>query len=71
MIESKTCYMNDGRHNFEMLNFVIEKTNKFVASVSKSKRKQYGQFFTSAATAKYMSELFDVDLNKCSWLNKK
>lgn len=64
MIESKTCYMNDGRHNFEMLNFVIEKTNKFVASVSKSKRKQYGQFFTSAATAKYMSELFDVDLNK-------
>ena len=30
-----------------MLNFVIENTNRFIASVSKSKRKQYGQFFTS------------------------
>lgn len=46
-----------------MLNFVIQNTNKFIASVPKSKRKQYGQFFTSKASAKFMAELFNVDLS--------
>ena len=46
-----------------MLDFVIDNTSKFIASVPKSKRKQYGQFFTSKALAKFMVELFDVDLS--------
>lgn len=35
-----------------------------MASVPKSKRKLYGQFFTNAATAKFMAALFDFDLSK-------
>ena len=49
--------------NITMLNFVIENTNRFIASVPKSQRKQYGQFFTSKASAKFMAELFNVDLS--------
>ncbi len=46
-----------------MLDFVIENTNTFISSVPKSMRKVYGQFFTSKATAKFMAEMFDVNLN--------
>ncbi len=46
-----------------MLDFVIENTNNFIASVPKSKRKEYGQFFTSKASARFMAEMFDVDLS--------
>ena len=35
-----------------------------MASVPKSKRKLYGQFFTNVATAKYMAALFDFNLSK-------
>lgn len=45
-----------------MLNFVIENTNNFIATVPKSQRKAYGQFFTSRASAQYMAEMFDIDL---------
>ena len=45
-----------------MLDFVIENTRKFISSVPKSKRKAYGQFFTSKASAKFMAEMFDIDL---------
>lgn len=35
-----------------------------MASVPKSKRKLYGQFFTNVTTAKFMAALFDFDLSK-------
>lgn len=35
-----------------------------MASVPKSTRKKYGQFFTNVATAKFMAALFDFDLSK-------
>lgn len=35
-----------------------------MASVPKSKRKKYGQFFTNVTTAKFMASLFDFDLSK-------
>ena len=46
-----------------MLDFVIENTKKFISSVPKSKRKAYGQFFTSRASAKFMADMFDIDLS--------
>lgn len=47
-----------------MLNSVIHNTECFMASVPKSKRKKYGQFFTNLTTAKFMAALFDFDLSK-------
>lgn len=47
-----------------MLESVIENTNLFVASVPKSQRKVYGQFFTNISTAKFMASLFNFDLTK-------
>lgn len=35
-----------------------------MASVPKSIRKKYGQFFTNVTTAKFMAALFDFDLSK-------
>lgn len=47
-----------------MLSTVIHNTDCFMASVPKSVRKKYGQFFTNETTAKFMSALFDFDLSK-------
>ena len=50
------------QHN--ILEEVVENTNAFIASVPKSQRKKFGQFFTTAKTAEYMADLFCIDLNK-------
>lgn len=47
-----------------MLESVVENTNIFVASVPKSQRKVYGQFFTNISTAKFMASLFNFDLKR-------
>lgn len=63
MSKCKTTYSNDSIHCFDMLKFVVENTREFINSVPKSKRMQYGQFFTSMDSAQYMAELFDIDLS--------
>lgn len=50
------------RHN--ILDLVVENTSAFIASVPKSQRKEFGQFFTTAKTAMYMAALFSIDLGK-------
>lgn len=45
-----------------MLKEVIESTKSFVETMPKSKRKEYGQFFTTESTARFMSQLFDINL---------
>jgi adenine-specific DNA-methyltransferase len=50
--------------HMKMLDKVIDNTNDFIASVPKSKRKSYGQFFTTGMTARYMAGLFDFDLTR-------
>lgn len=47
-----------------VLEEVILNTDDFVASVPKSQRKKFGQFFTTPSIAKFMAGLFDIDLNK-------
>lgn len=47
-----------------ILDEVVENTNAFIASVPKSQRKKFGQFFTTARTAMYMAALFCIDLDK-------
>lgn len=47
-----------------MLDSIIRNTDCFMASVPKSKRKKYGQFFTNVTTAQFMATLFDFDLSK-------
>ena len=47
-----------------MLNRVIQRTQDFIAAAPKGCRKQYGQFFTSANTARYMAKMFNFDLSK-------
>lgn len=47
-----------------ILKEVVENTNTFIASVPKSQRKKFGQFFTTAKTAMYMADLFYIDLDK-------
>lgn len=46
-----------------MLREVIESTTAFVETMPKAQRKAYGQFFTTELTARFMSELFIIDLN--------
>lgn len=43
-----------------MLDYIIERTNKYIADMSKNERKKYGQFFTSKETARFMAELFVI-----------
>lgn len=50
--------------NNSILEIIIKNTNDFIAGVPKSKRKQFGQFFTSGSTAMFMSQLFNIDLSK-------
>ncbi len=47
-----------------MLSQIIENTDRFISSVSKDKRKKYGQFFTNMTTAMFMASLFDFDISK-------
>lgn len=42
-----------------LINNVFEETLKYLEDMPKSKRKEIGQFFTSAETAKYMASMFD------------
>ncbi len=47
-----------------MLDYVIERTNKYIDSMPKNERKKYGQFFTSKETARFMAELYDIPDSK-------
>lgn len=48
----------------QILDAVVENTNDFIASVPKTQRKKFGQFFTTAQTAKFMASLFEINFNK-------
>ncbi|MBQ3241299.1 MAG: Eco57I restriction-modification methylase domain-containing protein [Akkermansia sp.] len=47
-----------------LLNQAALATEAFVKAMPKTQRKQYGQFFTSKETAKFMAELFCLPKNK-------
>lgn len=47
-----------------MLNTVCERTDNFILQMPKAQRKEYGQFFTSKETARYMASLFNLPLHK-------
>lgn len=49
---------------YNILDEVVHNTNDFIASVPKSKRKKFGQFFTTASTAIFMTKLFKIDFSK-------
>lgn len=46
------------------IDFVAETTKEYVEQMPKSKRKKYGQFFTSRQTAVFMAEMFEIPKNK-------
>lgn len=48
----------------KLLDKVIDNTNDFIERVPKSRRKKFGQFFTTGPTAIFMSSLFNIDLTK-------
>ena len=47
-----------------MLDYIIERTNKYINNMPKTERKKYGQFFTSKETARFMAGLYDISDNK-------
>lgn len=47
-----------------MIEAIKERTLRFMTSVPKAKRKQYGQFFTNLSTATFMASLFHIDHSK-------
>lgn len=47
-----------------MIDYIIERTNRYIDSMPKKERKKYGQFFTSKETARFMSELYNILDNK-------
>lgn len=47
-----------------VLDEVVKNTDAFISSVPKSKRKKFGQFFTTEATARFMAQLFNLDFSK-------
>ena len=47
-----------------MLAEILQRTNEFIISVPKSKRKEYGQFFTPETTARFMANMFSFDLER-------
>lgn len=55
--------MTDQTH-CNILAEVVKNTNDFVSNVPKSKCKKFGQFFTTASTARYMANLFNIDFSK-------
>ena len=46
-----------------MLDYIIERTNRYIDSMPKKERKQYGQFFTSKETARFMAGLYTIPEN--------
>lgn len=44
-----------------MLDRAVDATNLYIQNMGKLERKQYGQFFTSKETARYMVSLFDLN----------
>lgn len=48
----------------DLLSELTENTKTFVGNMPKSQRKAYGQFFTPASTARFMAELFNIDLTR-------
>lgn len=42
-----------------MLETVVARTNEYIENMPKRERKQYGQFFTSLATARFMASMYD------------
>lgn len=47
-----------------ILEWVSKRTDDFIAQMPKSLRKQYGQFFTSLTTARFMASLFTLPKKK-------
>ena len=47
-----------------MLEIICKNTEDFIQRMPKSLRKQYGQFFTSIETARFMASLFSIPLKK-------
>ncbi len=54
----------DEKKHIGLLEKVIINTDDFIQSVPKSQRKKFGQFFTTGASARFMAELFNIDLSK-------
>lgn len=52
------------QNQYNILAEVVRNTNDFVSTVQKSKRKKFGQFFTTASTARFMANLFKIDFSK-------
>ncbi|MDE7327267.1 MAG: N-6 DNA methylase [Lachnospiraceae bacterium] len=48
-----------------MLDYIIERTNKYIDSMPKKERKKFGQFFTSKETARFMAGLFTIPEDLC------
>ncbi len=46
-----------------MLDYFIERINKYIDSIPKKERKKYGQFFTSKETARFMAGLYNIPRN--------
>ena len=46
-----------------MLDYIIERTNKYIDDMPKKERKKYGQFFTSKETARFMVGLYIIPEN--------
>ena len=46
-----------------MLDYIIERTNKYIDDMPKKERKKYGQFFTSKETARFMAGLYIIPEN--------
>lgn len=49
---------------YNLLDEVVRRTHDFIVNVPKNKRKIYGQFFTTASTARFMADLFKIDFSK-------
>lgn len=47
-----------------ILDYVVDATAKYVEHMPKKQRKEYGQFFTSKETARFMAGLFSMPANK-------
>ena len=43
-----------------MIDYIVERTNKYIENMSKKERKKYGQFFTSKETARFMAGLYNI-----------
>ena len=46
-----------------MLDYFIDRTDKYIDCMPKNKRKKYGQFFTNKETAQFMAGLYTIPKN--------